>query len=39
MPLVEMRLAEFELELPPDWTPMGKFLSFRRGGTTVYLSG
>ncbi|MEM1384651.1 MAG: RidA family protein [Pseudomonadota bacterium] len=35
----ETRLAELGLKLPPDWTPMGKFLPFRRDGTMVYLSG
>lgn len=35
----EARLAEMGLEFPPDWTPMGQFLPFRRDGTTVYLSG
>lgn len=35
----EARLAELGLELPPNWTPMGQFLPFRRDGTTVYLSG
>lgn len=39
MSRAEKRLAELGLELPPDWTPMGKFLPFRRDGTTVYLSG
>ncbi|MEO0624595.1 MAG: RidA family protein [Pseudomonadota bacterium] len=35
----EARLAELGLQLPPNWTPMGQFLPFRRDGTTVYLSG
>ena len=35
----ETRLTEMGLQLPPDWTPMGQFLPFRRDGTTVYLSG
>ncbi|MEM9097213.1 MAG: RidA family protein [Pseudomonadota bacterium] len=39
MSRAEQRLAELGLELPPDWTPMGKFLPFRRDGSTVYLSG
>ncbi|MEM9043634.1 MAG: RidA family protein [Pseudomonadota bacterium] len=32
-------MAELGLELPPDWSPMGQFLPFRRDGSTVYLSG
>lgn len=39
MSRAEQRLAELGLKLPPDWTPMGKFLPFRRDGATVYLSG
>lgn len=35
----EQRLAALGLELPPDWTPRGQFLPFRRDGTMVYLSG
>ncbi|MCC1494725.1 RidA family protein [Cognatishimia sp. F0-27] len=35
----EKRLAELGLILPPDWTPRGQFLPFRRDGSTVYLSG
>ena len=35
----EQRLADLGLELPPDWTPMGRFLPFRKDGATVYLSG
>ncbi|MEO0679412.1 MAG: RidA family protein [Pseudomonadota bacterium] len=37
--LAERRLAEMGLQLPPDWTPRGRFLPFRKDGTTVYLSG
>ncbi len=36
---VEQRLAALGLELPPDWTPRGQFLQFRKDGTIVYLSG
>ena len=36
---IERRLGELELELPPDWTPRGQFLPFRRDGGLVYLSG
>ena len=36
---VEQRMAEMGLALPPDWTPRGQFLPFRKDGTTVYLSG
>ncbi|MEM1161037.1 MAG: RidA family protein [Pseudomonadota bacterium] len=39
MSKAEAKLTELGLELPPDWTPMGQFLPFRRDGTTVYLSG
>lgn len=39
MSRAEDRLRELGLELPPDWTPRGRFLPFRRDGTTVYLSG
>jgi enamine deaminase RidA (YjgF/YER057c/UK114 family) len=35
----EQRLAELGLQLPPDWTPRGQFLPFRRDGLIVYLSG
>ncbi len=35
----ENSLAAMGLKLPPDWTPMGQFLPFRRDGSTVYLSG
>ena len=37
--ITERTLAQMGLELPPDWTPRGQFLPFRRDGTTVYLSG
>lgn len=33
------RLAALGLELPPDWTPRGRFLPYRRDGAVVYLSG
>jgi len=36
---VESRLASLGLELPPDWTPRGQFLPFRKDGAVVYLSG
>ncbi len=36
---VEKRLAGLGLELPPDWTPRGQFLPFRKDGALVYLSG
>jgi enamine deaminase RidA (YjgF/YER057c/UK114 family) len=36
---VEQRLAALGLELPPDWTPRGQFLPFRKDGSIVYLSG
>lgn len=36
---VEKRLAALGLELPPDWTPRGQFLPFRKDGSIVYLSG
>jgi enamine deaminase RidA (YjgF/YER057c/UK114 family) len=36
---VEKRLADLGLALPPDWTPRGQFLPFRKDGATVYLSG
>lgn len=36
---VEQRLAALGLELPPDWTPRGQFLPFRKDGLVVYLSG
>lgn len=39
MSKAEARLKALGLELPPDWTPMGQFLPFRRDGLTVYLSG
>lgn len=35
----EERLRALGLELPPDWTPRGQFLPFRKDGTLVYLSG
>lgn len=36
---VEKRLSNLGLELPPDWTPRGQFLPFRKDGPIVYLSG
>jgi enamine deaminase RidA (YjgF/YER057c/UK114 family) len=39
MTKVEQRMQELGLELPPDWAPRGRFLPFRRDGSTVYLSG
>ncbi|EFL90914.1 RidA family protein [Ahrensia sp. R2A130] len=39
MSAVEERLAAIGLELPPDWAPRGRFLPFRRDGSTIYLSG
>ncbi len=36
---VEQRLSALGLELPPDWTPRGQFLPFRKDGVVVYLSG
>ncbi|MFK7880215.1 RidA family protein [Roseobacter sp.] len=39
MSRVEARLREMQLSLPPDWTPRGQFLPFRRDGAVVYLSG
>jgi len=37
--LVEQRLRDLGLELPPDWAPRGQFLPFRTDGLIVYLSG
>lgn len=39
MSITESKLADLGLTLPPDWTPRGRFLPFRRDGKTVYLSG
>lgn len=39
MSKVENRLRVMGLELPPDWTPRGAFLPFRRDGNIIYLSG
>lgn len=39
MSAVESKLAALGLVLPPDWTPRGRFLPFRRDGSRVYLSG
>ncbi len=33
------RLNAHGLELPPDWTPRGNFLPFRRDKSVIYLSG
>lgn len=33
------KLAALGLDLPPDWTPRGRFLPYRRDGAIVYLSG
>lgn len=35
----EKKLIDLGLELPPDWTPRGQFLPFRKDGAVVYLSG
>lgn len=35
----ERRLGALGLDLPPDWTPRGQFLPFRKDGLIVYLSG
>ena len=39
MSRVEGQLRKMGLTLPPDWTPRGQFLPFRRDGRVVYLSG
>lgn len=39
MSIAETKLAALGLKLPPDWTPRGEFLPFRRDGSIVYLSG
>jgi len=39
MSLVEEKLVDLGLALPPDWTPRGRFLPYRRDGVIVYLSG
>jgi len=39
MSRAELRLHDMGLTLPPDWTPRGQFLPFRRDGAVVYLSG
>ena len=36
---IAQRMAALGLELPPDWTPRGQFLPFRKDGAVVYLSG
>jgi enamine deaminase RidA (YjgF/YER057c/UK114 family) len=35
----ERKLNDLGLALPPDWTPRGQFLPFRKDGLVVYLSG
>lgn len=35
----ETRLHDMGLALPPDWSPRGQFLPYRRDGSVVYLSG
>lgn len=39
MTIVEEKMKSLGLEFPPDWTPRGQFLPFRRDGSIVYLSG
>jgi enamine deaminase RidA (YjgF/YER057c/UK114 family) len=39
MSRAEDRLHELGLTLPPDWSPRGQFLPYRRDGAIVYLSG
>ncbi len=39
MSAAEEKLGALGLELPPDWTPRGQFLPYKRDGLTVYLSG
>lgn len=39
MGAIDDRIAALGLELPPPWTPRGKFAPFRRDGQTVFLSG
>lgn len=39
MTTIEQKLQALGLELPPDWTPRGQFLPFRKDGPIVYLSG
>ena len=39
MSSIEARLSGLGLTLPPDWTPRGQFLPYRKERTTVYLSG
>lgn len=36
---IDARMAELGLELPPPWTPRGRFAPFRRDGRLVFLSG
>lgn len=36
---VEQRMTELGLEFPPDWTPRGQFLPFRKDRSIIYLSG
>jgi len=39
MSIIEKQLTKLGLTLPRDWEPRGRFLPFRRDGSTVYLSG
>ena len=39
MSIIEARMKTHGLTLPPDWTPRGDFLPFRKDGDLVYLSG
>lgn len=39
MSSIETKLKDLGLCLPPDWTPRGRFLPYRRDGLVVYLSG
>jgi enamine deaminase RidA (YjgF/YER057c/UK114 family) len=36
---IERKMQELGWEMPPDWTPRGQFVPFRRDGAVVYLSG
>jgi len=36
---IEARMRETGIEFPPDWTPRGNFLPYRRHGALVFLSG
>jgi len=39
MSIIETKLADLGLSLPPDWAARGRFLPYRRDGAIVYLSG